>query len=268
MTINKNQLSSNVVGVIQARMGSTRFPGKVMQKIVGKPLIWHMVNRLQKTKTLSTVVVATTNTDVDKPLHEFLKLEKIPYYAGSENDILDRLYNTGKKFNAHVLVKINGDSPLVDPTLIDIAVKKFFFKKTFPDLVTNSNPSTFPEGLQFGIFNFNTLCTIQKNLKDKFWREYIYMYIIEKQKFFSVENITNNKDLSSLRWTVDYPEDFDFVCKIFENLYVKNKIFTIHEILDLLKNNPELQKINEHLGVEIGYNEYEELKAKHTKALE
>ena len=155
-----NMHTEHIIGVIQARMNSSRLPKKIMADILGKPMIWHIVNRLNHTKTLSKIVIATTNNESDIPLCKFAESENIAYYAGSENDILDRLYQTGKIHNATILVKINGDCPLVDPALIDFAVNKYMTMQSKPDLIVNSIVPTYPEGLQFAVFNFKTLCTI------------------------------------------------------------------------------------------------------------
>lgn len=258
-----NILNENIIGVVQARMGSGRLPGKVMSDILGKPSVWHIVNRLRHVKTLSNVVIATTDKDTDKPLREFAESANIQYYAGSENDILDRLYQTGKKFDATVLVKVNGDCPLIDPEIIDKAINRYGSMSPRPDLVVNSMPETYPVGLQYGIFNFNTLSEMWKNLKDSFWREYVLMYMVENHDKYSVINIKNEEDLSSLRWTVDYEEDLKFVREVYRNIYNANKPFKMLDILLLLKQNPEIKKINSKYNADIGKEAYERSRDRH-----
>lgn len=258
--MSKNKYAERVIGVIQARMNSSRLPGKVMLDILGRPLVWHIVNRLRYVKTLSDVVISTTDKDSDKKLRQFAESENISYYAGSEDDILDRLYKTGKKFNATALVKINADCPLIDPEIIDTAIQRYLSTSPKPDLVANSVTNTYPEGLQFGIFNFKTLCKLWNSLTNAFWRGYVYMYIIENRNNYSVINIENKEDLSSLRWTVDYKEDLEFVREIYRNLYDSNKPFIMSDILTLLKANPEIQKINAKYNASIGKEEYKKLR--------
>lgn len=261
--MNMDKPSERIIGVVQARMESSRLPGKVLAEILGKPLIWHIVNRMSYVKTLANIVIATTDKHADKPLREFAQSENIPFYAGSENDILDRLYQSGKKFNATALLKINADCPFVDPEIIDLAVNRYLKMSTKPDLIVNSVTNTYPEGLQYGLFNFKTLCEIWQDLEDPFWRESIYAYIIENRKKYSVINIENNKNLSSLRWTVDYEEDLEFVREVYGHIFIPNKPFLMSDVLLLLKKNPTIQKINAKYHSNLGREEYERLKKKH-----
>lgn len=257
--------NENIIGVIQARLSSTRLPKKVLADILGKPMIWHIVNRMKAIPSLSKIVISTTNNENDEPLREFAKSINIPFYAGSENDILDRLYQTGKKFNATALVKVNADCPLIDPDIIKTAIDQYCTVHPRPDLIENSIPNTFPEGLQFGIFNFITLSNLWHIVKDPFWREFIYMYIIENRTKYSVINIVNNENLSNMRWTVDYPEDLEFVRKIYANLYTKNNLFTLNDILLFLRQNPEIQKINSKCSSSMEL--YEKLRDKNGKII-
>lgn len=254
------EVNEKIIGVIQARFDSKRLPKKVLSDILGKPMIMHMVERLRHSTMLSNVVIATTNRDEDKPLCNFADNEGIPYYAGSENDIADRLFQTGKKFDATAIMKINGDCPLIDSSLIDNAIKKYLSVIPRPDFVTNSVINSFPEGMQYGLFNFKTLSEICDSVKDNFWREYIQMYFIENKNQFSVINIENNTDFSSLRWTVDYIEDLEFVRKVFENLYQNNNFFEMSDILSLIEKKPEIKSINKKYNSDLGLKTYEKLK--------
>jgi len=251
-----------IIAVIQGRMGSTRLPGKVLADIEGKPLIWHIFNRLQKISLISEVVISTTNQSTDKPLIEFAKKENIAYFAGSEDDIIDRIYKTGEKFSCDILVKINADCPLIDIELIENGINLFLSSKNKPDLITNCVEETFPEGMQYSIFNFNVIKKIWLTLKESFWREYFYRFMIENKNNFSIINIKNEKDLSKLRWTVDYQEDLEFVKKIYSKLYSKNQFFGMNEILNLLDKNPEIRKINDKYSSKVGINDYNNLKDK------
>ena len=256
--------NENIICVIQARTDSQRLPKKVLETISGKSLIWHMVNRLKHCSTFSQIVIATTNENNDKPLREFAKKNEIPFYAGKVDDIADRLYQTGKMFKASVLVKINGDSPLIDPFIVDEAVKKYLLESPRVDFVTNAAKRTFPEGMIYGIFNFTTLEKIHSELKDPFWRELVQMYIIENSKKYSVINIENKINLSHLKLDVDYPEDLQFVRTIYENLYKDGKIFSLCDIVQLLEKKPELLKINEKFS-QLGLQSYNKMKEKHYK---
>jgi len=255
-------LESNekIIGVIQARLDSKRLPKKILSKVLDKPMILHLVNRLKHSKALSDVVISTTNRDIDKLLCEFADSEGIPFFAGSEKNIADRLYETGKKFNASGIFKVNGDCPLIDSSLVDKAVQKYLSFIPRPDLVTNSVVRTYPEGMQYGLFNLQKLSEICKTLKNNFWLEFVQMYIIENKDKFTVINIKNNENLSKLRWTVDYWEDLEFVRKVYENLYQKNKFFEMSDILTFLENNPQIGRINEKYSSDLGLKSYEKLK--------
>jgi len=254
---------SRIIGLVQARTNSSRLPKKVLAQIGGKPLVWHIVNRLKRVQKITDVVISTTNNDADKQLCRFAESENIPYYAGSEDDILDRLYQTGKKFNAAILVKVNGDCPLVDPTVIDRGLEMYLEAKKTPDLVVNSIKNTFPDGMQFGIFNFQTLCKLWSEIRDKFWREFIYMYMTENPDRFEIINVENNRNLSNLRWVVDYPEDLEFVRQVYGNLYNQNPNFVTTDVLSLLEQKPDLMQINAKYAANTSKKEYENLKKKH-----
>lgn len=257
--------SKNIIIVIQARMGSSRFPEKVMAPILDKPLIWHMVKRLKKIPSISNIIIATTKEKEDKKLIKFAQSEEILIEAGEVNDIIDRIYQATKKFKPTAIVKINGDCPLVDPTLIEEGIQIYLNSPDKLDLVTNALDDTFPEGMQYGIFNFTTLERLWKNMKEPFWREYFFRYIIEHKDKFKTIGIRNESNLSSLRWTVDYKEDLEFVKKIFESLYKNNNYFTMKEILEYLEENPELTKINNKFSSQIGINEFNEFRKKSVK---
>lgn len=258
-------MSTKVLGVIQARMDSKRLPGKVLKKIENKPLIWHIYKRLQNITEISQVVIATTNEDSDKPLRDFLVENKISFYAGSVNNVLDRLYNTGNKFQCDILVKVNADCPLIDPDLVQEGIKKYLTSNKKIDLVTNCVKETFPEGMQYAIFNFNSIIKLWKTIKDPFWKEYFFRYFLEKENKLSVEGIESPINFSSFRWAVDYQEDFDFVKKIYEVLYQINPFFGMKEILNLLETQPEISEINKKISSKISFEEFNNAKRENRK---
>jgi len=253
-----------IIAVIQARMGSSRLPGKVLADIEGKPLIWHIHNRLQKISLISEIIISTTSKLSDIPLIEFAKKEKIKYFAGSEVDLIDRIYKTGKKFDCDIILKINADSPLIDINMIENGMNEFLTSKEKPDLVTNCVEESFPEGMQYAIFNFKTIENLWNTLNGDFWREFFYRFMIENKEKFFIINLKNNSDLSKLRWTVDYEEDLEFVKIIYNKLFSKNEFFGMNEILNLLEENPEINKINKKYSAKIGINDFNSLKEEFT----
>ena len=256
-------LTKKVICIIQARMNSKRLPGKVLVDIEGKPAIWHIYNRLKKIPNISQIIISATNELSDKPLKQFAETEGISYFAGSENDLLDRAYKTGREFDCEVLIKINADCPLIDHKLIEDGIEMFFSSEKTPDLVTNCLEETFPEGMQYAVFNFQTIEKIWSSIEGPFWREYFYRFILENKEKFFIINIKNKKDQSDLRWTLDYPEDLIFVRKVYEKLYNKNPVFGMNEILSLLSNEPQILEINKKHSSKIGLEEFNKLRDSH-----
>lgn len=241
----------NVAAIIQARMGSTRLRGKVMKKIMGKPILWHLANRLRKSKFIDKIIIATTMDKKDDAIEEFASEYHLGIYRGSENDLVDRYYNTARKYNADVIVRIWGDCPLIDPEIIDKTIEKFLSYKA--DYANNFNPPTFPLGMDIEIYSFNTLEQIWKETNDPFFREYPFEYIYANQNSLTAIYIKNDIDLSDLHWTVDYIKDFELIKTIFEKLYSKDKAFNMKDILDLIDKHPELREINKGLKRNIEY---------------
>ena len=233
-----------IIGIIQARMNSERLPGKVMLDIMGKPMIWHMYNRLKNSKLLTNVVISTGEFENNASICEYAQNQNIPYYSGSELDLIDRLYQTAKKFNASAIVRVTADCPLVDPNIVDNLISEFIQNYDEFDIITNCKTRTFPHGLDVEIYSTNILKKLWQEIKEPQLREWFSLYIEKNPTEFRILNITNSIDESSLRWTVDYPEDFEFIKQIYENLYNENTVFGMSDVLNLLKIKSDLIQIN------------------------
>lgn len=233
-----------IIGVIQARMNSERLAGKVMLDIMGKPMIWHMYNRLKNSKLLSNVVISTGELVNNAPICKYAQNQNIPYFSGNELDLIDRLYQTAKKFDASAIVRVTADCPLVDPNIVDNLISKFIQNHDQFDIVTNCKTRTFPHGLDIEIYSTDILKKLWQEIKEPQLREWFPLYVEKNPSKFRILNITNSTDVSHLRWTVDYSEDFEFIKQIYENLYNENTIFGMDEILHLLKTKPDLSRIN------------------------
>lgn len=233
-----------IAAIVQARMGSTRLPGKVLKKVVGKPLLEHIVERLKRSKNLKKIIVATTSNSADKPIIEFCKRNNIDYFIGSENDVLDRYYQAAKKFRVSTVVRITADCPLIDPVVVDKILDYFLQNKGKLDFASNTLKRSYPDGLDVEVFSFETLEKAWSEAKNSFDREHVTPFICNNPDKFRVANVKNAQDLSALRWTVDYPEDLEMVRLIFENLYQKKGVFLMDDVLKLLKEKPEIAKIN------------------------
>ena len=240
-----------ISAIVQARMGSTRLPRKVLKKIMGKPMLWHLINRVKKSKYIDTIIIATTKDKKDDAIEDFANKYNLGIYRGSENDILDRYYNAARKYNADVIVRIWGDCPLSDPEIIDKTIEEFLTYKA--DYANNFSPPTFPVGMNVEIYSFNTLEQIWKEIKNPFFRDYPFEYFYANQESFRAIYVKNNVDLSDINWTVDYIEDFKLVTKIFEKLNSKDKVFNMKDILELVGKHPELSDINKGLERNIEY---------------
>lgn len=232
-----------IVGVVQVRIGSIRLKQKALKPILGKPLLKIIIDRLMHSKKLDKIVIATTNNIEDKVILNFAKEYGIDSYAGSEIDLVDRMFQTAKKFKADAIVRITGDCPLVDPKIVDNIIEIYYNNREI-DYVSNIYPPTYPDGLDVELFPFKMLEFLWNNVDDTFLRECLSGYIIKNQDKFKVVNYSYPKDLSSLRWTVDYEEDYEFVLKIFEKLSRDGSIFYMEDILELLHFEPDLLKIN------------------------
>jgi len=233
-----------IIGIIQIRLGSTRLPKKAMLKILDKPIIWHIYNRLKFCKNLDQIVIATGNSENNLEIQDFAKKNNIPIFEGNEIDLVSRLYQTGEKFHASAIVRITGDSPLVDPVIVDqiISTYKKNIKKI--DIVSNMRKASFPYGLEVEIFSMESLKKMLVKIKKPEMREWFSLFIEKNPNLFNILNISNPKDLSKLRWTLDYEEDYKFIKKIYEELYIENEIFLMNDILKLINKNPNMSEIN------------------------
>lgn len=234
----------NIAVITQARVGSTRLPGKVMKKILGKTVLIHDLDRIKEMETINKIIVATTDLDEDNIIPKTVeKYDKgVGIFRGSKDDVLDRYYNASKEFNVDVIIRITSDCPLIDPKPSDLVVETFL--KNDCDYCCNNMPRTYPLGLDTEVFSFEALERAWREAKMPYEREHVTPYIRENPDKFKMINVRNNVDLSHLRWTLDYPEDFEFITEIYKRLYPKKKIFYMEDILKILESEPNLIDIN------------------------
>jgi spore coat polysaccharide biosynthesis protein SpsF (cytidylyltransferase family) len=231
-----------VMVIIQARMGSTRLPGKVMKIILGKPVLIHDLERIKGMKRINGIIVATTTLEEDNLIVKTIEDydANICIYRGNVENVLDRYYKAAKLYGADVIVRITSDCPLIDTNISDITVDKFF--DGVCDYCSNNLPRTFPLGLDTEVFSFKSLELAWELAETSFEREHVTPYIRDHPEKFKLASVTNNIDLSHLRWTLDYPEDFEFINEIYKRL--GQKFFNTNDILKVLKNEPFLMEIN------------------------
>ncbi len=237
--------------IIQARIGSTRLPKKVLTDIEGHSMLWHLVNRLRHSKANPEIIIATSISDEDAQISKIAKNLGVKTFAGSIDDVLDRFYQAALKFNPELIVRITADCPLMDPEVFDKVIQ--FFLDGEYDYVSNTKPPTYPDGLDVEVFTFEALRKAWEEARLMSEREHVTPYIRENPEIFKLGNIENDIDLNEMRWTVDEKEDLEFVREIYKNLYSKKEAFLMGDILDLLKDKPELMKINSQFKRNEGY---------------
>jgi len=242
----------NIAAIIQARRGSTRLPDKIFLDIQGRPLIYHVVNRLKQSKLINETIIATTTNKEDDKLELWAKDNNVKIYRGSELNVLQRYYKAAIENDVDIIVRITADDPFKDYRLIDEAIEVLIDGNL--DFVCNNNPISFPEGLDVEVLSFNSLKKSYRNAVSDFDKEHVTQYIHKNQNKFKVTNLLNSSDLSFYRWTIDTEEDYKFVSAIYKKLYSVNKLFLPEDIYKLLEENPSLMTINKHVKKSQLYN--------------
>ena len=256
------ELSSNIIAIVQARMGSTRLTGKILKTIQKKPMLWHIVNRLKKVDEINEVVIATSDLSTDDQVYEMAINYGIGCYRGSETDVLDRFYNAAKMLDAQYVIRITGDCPMVDPPTISKLIKLYFDGQydycgvaCGAGVAKEKNINRFPDGLDAEFFSFKILSEANNEAKINLHREHVTPFIWQNNKRYKLCSLYSETDYSDLRLTVDKKEDFEFVNWIYDMLYPNNSHFDLQDILELLENNPDVMT-NKHLIGQEGYEEF------------
>ncbi len=239
-------MPNRVLAIIQARMGSTRLPGKVLLDLAGKPMLERIVSRCRQASTLDEVLVATTTQPADDRIADLCAAHNWPGFRGSEDDVLDRYYRAALQQQAEIVVRITGDCPLIDPEVIDLTVKKFLEHGAL-DYASNSlDRITFPRGLDVEVMSFNALTRAWHEDHNPAWREHVTPYIYRHPEKFRLLSVTNEVDYSHLRWTVDTPADLALVRKIYEHFGGDD--FSWRQVLALLAQHPQWLEINRYVA--------------------
>lgn len=232
-----------VVAIIQARMGSTRFPGKVMKEINGQPMLWHVVNRLSYSKLVNEIVVATTRNREDKIIADFCRDNSISCFRGSQEDVLDRYYHAALVFKADVVVRITSDCPLIDPAVADKVISAYFKKKRYAG-ASNVVKRTYPRGLDTEVFAFTAIKQAWASSQEQRYREHVTKYLYEYPDKYKILSVVDGQDNSDLRLTVDEERDLHLVRAIYARLGQGRRIFKLKEIIALLRKEPVLADLN------------------------
>lgn len=236
----------NIVAIIQARMGSTRLPGKVLKDLDGEPVLARVVNRTQRTSLIDEVVIATTINPGDEAILSLCSSRSWSYFRGSENDVLDRYYRAANEYKVDVIVRITSDCPIIDPEIVNQVVQEFLDRQPTANYACNMLPRrTFPRGLEVEVLSFDTLGRAWREDRNSAWREHVTPYIYRNPNRFSIHGIMNEVDYSHMRWTIDTHEDLAFIRKIYE--YFGHDRFSWNEVLTVLEEHPEWIEINRHI---------------------
>lgn len=231
-----------VVAILQARMSSTRLPGKVLAEVEGKAMLARQLERIQRSRLLDEVVVATSRDASDLPLVELCAQLNIRCFTGSLSDVLGRFLTVLAHVPADHVVRLTGDCPLTDWRVIDQVIDLHLQQGN--DYTSNTNPPSFPDGLDVEVIKASVLLALNQKALSVPEREHVTLSIYNHPDDYKIGNFTHHQDLSHLRWTVDYPDDLSFVQQVFARLYRQNPDFAMSDILQLLQQHPDLQSLN------------------------
>ena len=242
------QDKGRIVTIIQARMQSSRLPGKVLMDIAGKPMLGHLITRIRNSELVELVLVATTNDSSDDAIQDYCESIQTPCYRGNSFDVLDRYYQAAKAKRAEIIVRLTADCPLVDGKLIDGVITPFIDLDV--DFAANRLPPpwkrSFPIGLDIEVVKFSALERAWHESDLQFEREHVLPYLYDKPGRFKTLLIHHDPDFGEKRWTVDTPEDMKLVRSIFEHFYPRID-FSWLEVLDWLSDNPEIELLNKNI---------------------
>jgi len=246
-----------IVAIVQARMGSSRLPGKVLLPLVDKSVLAHVIQRIQVCKNIDITVVATTTNPIDDAIVTEAKKYDIFCFRGSEKNVLERYYMAAQCYQADTIVRITSDCPLLDPELLDEMIESFKLLVEIDhnlDYLSNTLERSYPRGLDIEIFTYRALVKAYKQAVKPYQKEHVTPYIYEHPEYFVAENYRLKKeyaaldvDISNYRWTLDTKADLALIKKIYEALYCSNRIFKTSQVLDLMLEHPKLASINSHV---------------------
>lgn len=242
-----NPADSQALLIVQARMGSTRLPGKSLQPVLGVPLLGRLLERVMRATSIAQVAVATTTLPSDDAIAEYCQQEGIAVYRGASDDVLDRYYRAALCFGGDPIVRVCGDCPLIDPHVIDEVVS--YYKQSQPhcDYASNTLERSYPRGMDVEVFSFQSLEKAARLATLPAEREHVTPYIYRHPEQFRLKSHAMEGDFSHYRWTVDTDADMQLIVKLFEAAYQQNHDFTLRELLKIAADHPDWSCINAHI---------------------
>ncbi|MCA0754950.1 glycosyltransferase family protein [Paenibacillus sp. N4] len=233
-----------ISAIIQARMGSTRLPGKVLKTVLGKPLLEYQLERVARSKLLNSIVVATTWNEIDTPIVDLCERLSMECYRGPEDDVLTRYYDCAVWCNADVIVRLTADCPIIDPVVIDRVIERFLECTDSCDYVSNTLINRYPHGMDTEVFTKAALYKAHNEAESESEREHVTPYFYQNPQRFRLTSVDYKDKANDFRWTVDTFEDFSLIKLLIEHLYPHRPLFTMEDLIDLHKANPEWIEIN------------------------
>ena len=234
------------VAIIQAHMGSSRLPGKVLRDIAGQSMLERVVRRTQRCQEIDAVVIATSTLHIDESIVVAGREMGVGVFRGSESDVLDRFMQATRSCAADVCVRITSDCPLIDPEVSDSIIRRFKQANPPVDYASNKIPQSFPRGLDTEVFTPDALERAWQLATRSYERAHVTIYMYEHPEQFKLLGVTSDVDRADWRWTVDTIEDLEFVRQVYTRLDA-NPHFTWRDVVALLEREPELRDINRHI---------------------
>lgn len=231
-----------VLAILQARMSSSRLPGKVLLPLLGESMLARQIERVRRAQLINHLVVATSSAPTDDLIAQECARIGVACYRGSLDDVLDRFEQAARPHSPQHVLRLTADCPLADPQLIDQVIARHLASGA--DYTTNTNPPSFPDGLDAEILRYAVLHIAWREAKLTSDREHVTLYVARQPDRFVVETLASETDLSALRWTVDEPDDFELVERIYTSLYPRNAAFDTQDVLRLLDEQPALRTLN------------------------
>ena len=225
------------LAIVQARMSSSRYPGKVLAPLAGQPMILRQLERIQRAETLDAIVVATSTDASDDELAQLIKVNGFNVVRGDLDDVLARFIKVIDQYQPETVVRLTADCPLISPKVIDQVVMRF--QQGDCDYVSNTMTPTYPDGLDVEVVKANGLQEVARNSTDKDEREHVTLGVYRRPELYRIVNVAGEMDLSGLRWTVDTADDYAFVKAIYDELYPKNPNFDLEDVMTYMKEHPK-----------------------------
>ena len=230
--------------IVQARMTSTRLPGKVLLPVMEKPLLEYQIERLRRVRKADEIIIATTTNETDQPIVDLCKRLEVKTFRGSEEDVLSRYFGAAHENKIDVVVRVTSDCPLIDPTVVDEVIQKYQGHSAVCDYVSNTLERTFPRGMDTEVFSFELLREVNLEARKHHEREHVTPYIYQNPQRFKLVNVAYTLKTSRHRWTVDTQEDFELIKRILEAIYPMNRVFRLEDVLALMDAHPKWFELN------------------------